>query len=104
MAIDPKVFKQVRKALGLSQQELADALGLSRVTVNKMERGKLRRGIPDEVADHLLALRENHVWAKLTPEEMAKISPAITVEGAVTGRWTAPKDDSHLWDNEEDDQ
>ena len=43
MAIDPKVFKQVRKRLGLSQQELADALGLSRVTVNKMERGRLAR-------------------------------------------------------------
>lgn len=58
MAINPKVFKQVRKALGLSQQELADAIGLSRVTINKMERGRLRRGIPDEIAERLMSLQK----------------------------------------------
>jgi len=95
MAIDPKVFKQVRKVLGLSQQELAYALGLSRVTVNKMERGRLRRGIPDNVADHLMALKGPSDGAiyrssqKPDPELDAEVRRIIN--------------DAHLWDNEEDE-
>ena len=86
--IDPKVFKQVRKRLGLSQQELGDALGLSRVTVNKMERGRLARGIPDEIAERLL---------KLGPQP--DMWPCL--KGAL--RHQAAPDDTHLWDNEEDE-
>jgi|SRR5882724_2201513 len=95
--IDPKVFKQVRKALGLSQQELADALGLSRVTVNKMERGRLRRGIPDEVADRLMALKPG---AKRKPEVVIR---TLEDTGGALMFQTNVNDDSHLWDNEEDD-
>ena len=98
--IDPKVFKQVRKALRLSQQELADALGLSRVTVNKMERGRLRRGIPDNVAEMLMAIKAH-------PKGLRTVVRPQTVNNAfkdvIENFYKAP-DDSHLWDNEEDDQ
>lgn len=98
--IDPKVFKQVRKALGLSQQELADALGLSRVTVNKMERGRLRRGIPDEVATRLMFLRAApKPKGKPDPEMDARLEQAFIAED---DRRNA-EDDAHLWDNEEDE-
>jgi DNA-binding XRE family transcriptional regulator len=90
MSIDPKVFKQVRKALGLSQQELADAIGLSRVTINKMERGKLKQGIPDEIANRLLALKPRGPAGR-TLQLNVKALPAPM------------QDDKHLWDNEEDE-
>jgi transcriptional regulator with XRE-family HTH domain len=114
--IDPKVFKQVRKRLGLSQQELADCLGLSRVTVNKMERGRLARGIPDEIAERLVALKPRPVTAPrhklphygdrqrhdhLDPETNARLEQAFIAED---DRRNAAEDDAHLWDNEEDDQ
>jgi len=35
MRLIRRFLNRLRKVLGLSQQELADALGLSRVTVNK---------------------------------------------------------------------
>ena len=90
--INPKVFKQVRKALGLTQEELADALGLSRVTINKMERGKLRRGIPDEIAARLMALKAKpNVKHEVNPFEGA---PIITDQ---------PFHSDDLWDNEEDE-
>jgi transcriptional regulator with XRE-family HTH domain len=90
--IDPKVFKQVRKALGLSQDQLATALGLSRITINKMERGKLRRGIPDEVADRLLALKNG-----------AQVKVYVAAPSPLPNWHPEWKDDAHLWDNEEDD-
>ena len=93
--IDPKVFKQVRKALGLSQQELADALGLSRVTVNKMERGRLRRGIPDEVAERLLAIKNPPGWREADGVALPSVASWADIE--------EPLDDAHLWDNEEDE-
>ena len=93
--IDPKVFKQVRKALGLSQQELADALRLSRVTVNKMERGKLARGIPDDIGARLMLLKprgsEPHV-------KILGASEALKQQAVKSFR-----EDDHLWDNEEDE-
>ena len=102
--IDPKVFKQVRKALGLSQQELADALGLSRVTVNKMERGRLRRGIPDNVAEMLMAIRAHPKGLRKVlrpnPEMDARLEQAFIAED---DRRRNAIDDAHLWDNEEDD-
>jgi transcriptional regulator with XRE-family HTH domain len=101
--IDPKVFKQVRKRLGLSQQELADALGLSRVTVNKMERGRLARGIPDEIGERLILLQH-------TTEVQAAVRSRITTPrhklkhyGDRRRHDHAAEDDAHLWDNEEDD-
>ncbi|GLT00146.1 hypothetical protein GCM10007897_15300 [Sphingobium jiangsuense] len=38
--MQPDELKELRKALGLSQQEFADALGVSRVLVGQMERGQ----------------------------------------------------------------
>lgn len=35
----PSELKQARQKLGLTQQKLADELGLSRVMVNQMEKG-----------------------------------------------------------------
>lgn len=93
--IDPKVFKQVRRALGLSQQQLADALALSRVTINKMERGKLARGIPDEIGARLMALKKK-------PQV---VTARLKDTGGVLMFETRPNvNDAHLWDNEEDDQ
>jgi transcriptional regulator with XRE-family HTH domain len=89
--IDPKVFKQVRKRLGLSQAELADALGLSRVTVNKMERGRLARGIPDEIAERLMVLKPRAGQRRAHLDEAHEFA---------TGH---PVDDADLWDNEEDE-
>ena len=90
--IDPKVFRQVRKALGLTQDELGKALGLSRITVNKMERGRLVKGIPDEIANRLMALK---------PRAGAIPSPDYI---ALHAKDPNVKDDSHLWDNEEEDE
>lgn len=95
MSIDPKVFKQVRKALGLSQQDLANALGLSRVTINKMERGRLRRGIPDEVAAKLLALKPASGMFEMVQRHHAPIKPY--------GQPEVKAEDADLWDNEEDE-
>lgn len=36
----PEVVKELRKQLGLSQEELAHALGVSFATVNRWENGK----------------------------------------------------------------
>jgi DNA-binding XRE family transcriptional regulator len=94
MAIDPKVFKQVRRALGLSQQDLANALGLSRVTINKMERGRLRRGIPDEIAERLMALKPASGLFDMVQRHHGPIKPYGE---------EVPKDDQDLWDNEEDE-
>jgi len=101
--IDPKVFKQVRKALGLSQQELADALGLSRVTVNKMERGRLRRGIPDNVAEMLMAIKAHPKGLRTVERKpVEKLYRPLPDGSFIRDVW--PTNDAHLWDNEEDDQ
>jgi transcriptional regulator with XRE-family HTH domain len=108
--IDPKVFKQVRKRLGLSQQELGDALGLSRVTINKMERGRLARGIPDEIAERLVALKPRPVSAprhklrhygdRQRHDHLdEKPWPTFNIQRDVL----PTVDDAHLWDNEEDE-
>jgi transcriptional regulator with XRE-family HTH domain len=100
--IDPKVFKAVRKRLGLSQQELADALGLSRVTINKMERGRLKNGIPDEIGARLMALGKR---SDARPVEHAGIVERH-VSAVLTNARDCPRrpvDDEDLWDNEEDE-
>jgi transcriptional regulator with XRE-family HTH domain len=116
--INPKVFKQVRRALGLSQQELADQLGLSRVTINKMERGKLARGIPDEIGARLMALKQKD-QGEVTAVRILNTGTTVSYVGpsdgaiyaAVSKRNTPPDEqkaldaaiDAHLWDNEEDE-
>lgn len=97
MSINPKVFKQVRKALGLTQQELADRLGISRVTVNKMEQGRLKRGIPDDVGAKLLELKQADF------DKLPKGVTGIPVYKAETTSTTWPASDKHLWDNAEDE-
>jgi transcriptional regulator with XRE-family HTH domain len=103
MAIDPKVFKAVRKRLGLSQQELADALGLSRVTINKMERGRLKQGIPDEIGARLLAIKPAYAKEPM-PLVAVQFHKALQEEQIVVPAKWAEDDDAELWDNEEDDQ
>jgi transcriptional regulator with XRE-family HTH domain len=95
--IDPKVFKAVRKRLGLSQQELAERLSLSRVTVNKMERGRLKNGIPDEIGARLMALKPASSPAEVVTRKRYPLKPYGDglQENAVN--------DKHLWDNEEDE-
>jgi predicted transcriptional regulator len=89
--MDPKLFRQVRKALGLTQARLATALGVSRVTVNKMERGRLKQGIPDEIGERLVDLQRMGKVVEAYRERFPRISEV----------W---KNDTHLWDNEEDEQ
>jgi putative transcriptional regulator len=43
----PKTVKEVRRQLGLSQEELAHALGVSFATVNRWENGKT---VPSKLA------------------------------------------------------
>lgn len=43
----PETVKQVRRRLGLSQEELAQALGVSFATVNRWENGKT---VPSKLA------------------------------------------------------
>jgi transcriptional regulator with XRE-family HTH domain len=99
--INPKLFRQVRKALGFTQQQLADRLGLSRVTVNKMERGRLRRGIPDEIGAKLLELKPQ-MTTKVTTE-VAAARKAFVRASSRAESTQAFLDDTHLWDNEEDE-
>jgi len=104
MSIDPKVFKQVRKRLGMSQAELADALGLSRVTINKMERGRLARGIPDEIGERLVALKPRlPVAAHVSVRDVQAFADADPANVKAISDMEMGGD-SHLWDNEEDDQ
>jgi transcriptional regulator with XRE-family HTH domain len=99
--IDPKVFKAVRKRLGLSQQEIADQLSLSRVTINKMERGRLKNGIPDEIGARLLAIKRP--MAK--PDAFEDAARGRDVKPLTNARDCPrrPVDDTELWDNEEDE-
>lgn len=53
----PDKFKRVRLALGLTQRELADQLGVHRVTVARWEVGERR--IPEPVARLLERIRAN---------------------------------------------
>jgi DNA-binding transcriptional regulator YiaG len=49
----PETVKQVRRRLGLSQEELAQALGVSFATVNRWENGKT---VPSKLAQRQFAL------------------------------------------------
>ena len=42
MTMQPPDLKAFRDALGMSQQQMADALGMSRKAINEMEGGKAR--------------------------------------------------------------
>lgn len=56
----PTAFLARRKALGMTQAQLATALGVHQMTISKWERGKTR--IPGHVAlalDALAAQRQN---------------------------------------------
>lgn len=49
----PETVKEVRRQLGLSQEELAHALGVSFATVNRWENGKT---VPSKLAQRQFAL------------------------------------------------
>lgn len=106
MAIDPKVFKQVRKTLGLTQAELADELGLSRITINKMERGKLTRGIPDYVGEMLMKLKRSRDKPDAKVRKFIagrKLSIDEEEESMVDPEEWDRKPDARLWGDEDDD-
>ncbi len=54
-AVKPGELRRIRDELGLTQGQLADELGVHRVTVAKWEAGD--RGIPEPVARLLLRIR-----------------------------------------------
>jgi DNA-binding transcriptional regulator YiaG len=53
--VKPQEFKRIREALGLTQGQLAEEIGVHRVTVAKWEAGD--RGIPEPVARLLSRIR-----------------------------------------------
>ncbi len=65
----PALVKEIRRQLGLSQEELAHALGVSFATVNRWENGKtnpsklarnqFRSFCEQKVAQGLLVIKEN---------------------------------------------
>jgi len=54
--MEPDEFKRLREGMGLTQQALADQLGVHRVTVAKWEAGD--RGIPEPAARLLQRLHD----------------------------------------------
>lgn len=58
MTMQPEELKALRQRLGMSQQAFADAIGMGREAVNKMESGKLPIERRTELAARYVALRE----------------------------------------------
>ena len=55
-AVWPGKVRRLRQSLGLSQQELADKLGVARVTVGRWERGRQRpQGLARKVVEEEIA-------------------------------------------------
>lgn len=64
--MQPDELKAARKALGLSQEAMADAMGVSRVLIGQMERGKAPIERRTELA--ALYLAEHPEAAKGAPD------------------------------------
>ena len=79
MAMQASELKAIRKELGLTQDALADALGLSRVMIGLMERGEAAIERRTELAVHYLAEhpelieRKNSMNRKITAVEFEAI-------------------------------
>ena len=58
----PETVKGVRQQLGLSQEELAHALGVSFATVNRWENGKTA---PSKLAQTVMRIRSCPSWSAL---------------------------------------
>ena len=71
--INPKAIQITRKKMGLTQQQLADAINCTKDTVSRWERGKCRK-VRSHLRDPLCrTLRTN--WEKLTgPNDQPEIS------------------------------
>ena len=55
-AVKPEEMKRIREALGMTQEEFADEIGVHRVTVAKWEGGD--RTIPEPVARLVQRIRD----------------------------------------------
>jgi transcriptional regulator with XRE-family HTH domain len=105
--IDPKVFKSCRLRLEMTQAELATALGYSRVTVNMWEQGKARKGIPDHIAEKLLALGNAKVIEAATKldqvvQKTQTVIPLPKIEGVSV---FVGDPETGLWENmDEEDE
>jgi len=53
--VKPQELKRIREGLGLTQEQLAEEIGVHRVTIAKWEAGD--RGIPEPVARLLLRIQ-----------------------------------------------
>jgi len=66
----PELVKEVRKQLGISQEELAHKLGVSFATINRWENGKtmpfkLARAQFDAFCEKMVAAKKLHLPGKI---------------------------------------
>lgn len=54
--LTPDLLHRARMAVGLSQQEMADWLGVKKETIYRWEKGRMAFGSPDRLRDELLDL------------------------------------------------
>lgn len=65
--MDSEVFKTWRKVMGLTQAQAAEALGISKPTIENYERGTRRdNGAPVEIPKHI-ALACAAIYHKIGP-------------------------------------
>jgi transcriptional regulator with XRE-family HTH domain len=85
MAKPPNQIAAIRKKRGLSQQELAEKLGVHWVTVSKIERGKQK--LTTEWMDRIAAVLEVGRWVLLGSTEpliTVNVSGQLTPSGEIT--------------------
>ena len=82
-----KELRQLREDIGLTQQEMANALNVSLVTYSRWENG--HRGVPAETGKLLYAVRvligpETRSKTKLTVSEVGEALRRVGVQGVVS--------------------
>lgn len=105
--LKPEVFKAIRLKLGMTQAEMAVALGISRVSVNHMETNKLRKGIPDRIPAKLAELAgvqwEPGGGAAALPQAAEDKPPRPIRKHPALAAPYGKAAEAELWDNEEED-
>lgn len=69
-----KDLKFLRTEMGYTQEQIADVLSITRLTVSRWERGETPIDVASETVIRMLAAEKLEIDAKLTIEEMAKRS------------------------------
>jgi transcriptional regulator with XRE-family HTH domain len=68
-------MKEARKDVRMTQQALADASGVSRETIAKIETGEITR--PREIVALSEALKVSPSWLQFGPEQTNNLSPDV---------------------------